>query len=159
MQNVRVVEQFLPIWACAPNNYTGAANTVQYASLKGYERIGILITTGAWAGGTAAVTMNQATAVAGTGAKALAIPFNWTSTSTSATVTKNTVVSNTFNLDTANKLYWLEFVQSDLDVANNFTCVGVSIASPGGNNDYYSVTYFGCYPKYPMPVQVDPLAN
>lgn len=158
-QNTRIIERILPIWAVAPANYTGVPNTIQYVSMKNFERMGVAIVTGAWAGGTAAVTVNQATNIAAGTNKALAFSFMWSSTSTSATVTKNAVVSNTFNLSAANTLYWIEFVQSDLDIDNAYTCIGVSIASPGSNADFYSVAYIGDCSKYPMPVQLDVMVN
>ena len=101
-----------------------------------------MISTGAWAGGTAAVTLLQATAVAGTSAKALAfdkVYTNATSTS-SATLVETTVGSNTFNLDTANALYVVEVDTASMDVGNGFDCIALHVATPGSNNDYYAVT-------------------
>lgn len=140
--NTRLIESLLPVWACEPKSYSGAANTIKYVSLKNYDRLMVYIQTGAWAGGTAAVTLKQATAVAGTGAKALSFSWMWVNTAAAPdTYTKTAVASDTFNLDTANLLYVIEVVASDLDVANSFDCVGVNIASPGANADFYGVTY------------------
>lgn len=66
------LENALVLWAAEPKNYTGAAVTKKFVSLKLYGKLTIVIKTGAWAAGTAAVTLKQATDVAGTGAKALA---------------------------------------------------------------------------------------
>lgn len=135
-----VQEQKL-LWAVEPKNYTGAAATKKWASLKLYGHLTIVIQTGAWAGGTAAVTVEQATAVAGTGAKALSIAKVWHDEATSGTLVEEVVASNTFNLDTANKIYVIEIDASELDVANGFDCVSVAIASPGANADFYGVIY------------------
>jgi hypothetical protein len=151
MYNLRFIENIKPVWACEPKNYTGAANTIKYASLKNYERLIILIQTGAWAGGTAAVTLKQATAVAGTGTKALSFTTMWVNTSGAPdTFTKTTVASDTFNLDTANLLYLIEVNASDLDVANSFDCVGVNVATPGANADFYGVVYLAGPARFPQ---------
>jgi len=150
--NTRMIEWLNVVWANEPKNYTGAASTDLYASLATYERILIAIQTGAWAGGTAAVTLKQATAPAGTSAKALNFAQYWTKTSATDVATKVTAVSNTFNLDTANELYLIEVVASDLDVANAFNSVAVDIASPGGNNDLYGVLYIMDSARYPQAI-------
>lgn len=129
------------LWANEPKNYTGAAATTKYVSLKDYRHLTISIITGAWAGGTAAVTLSQATAVAGTGAKALAFTKQWNDEATSGTLVETAVTSNTFNLTTANKLYVIEVDVETLDVSNGFDCLGVAIASPGANADFYGVLY------------------
>jgi hypothetical protein len=129
------------LWAAEPKNYTGAAVTKKYVSLKNYTRLTILIQTGAWAAGTAAVTLAQATAVAGTGTKALAFTKQYNDEATSGTLVETAVTSNTFNLTTANKLYVIEVDVESLDVNNAFDCVSVDIASPGANADFYGVQY------------------
>lgn len=147
--NTALIEQTKPVWACEPKNYTGAANTIKYASLKNYDRMLIFIQTGAWAGGTAAVTLKQATDVSGTSNKALAFSYVWINTAGAPdTFTKTTVSSNTFNLDTANLLYVIEVRASDLDVDNQFDTVGVNVASPGANADFYGVVYLMGAPRY-----------
>lgn len=140
--SLRLNESFKSIWGAPPQSYSGTAMTANYVSLKGYDRLWIIINTGAWAGGTAAVTLSQATAVAGTSAKALGMSFMYVNTSAAKGVfTKTAVTSNTFNLDTANLQYQIEVNASDLDVDNAFDCVTLAVASPGGNADFYSVVY------------------
>lgn len=160
MLNTRLIESLKFVWACEPKNYTGAANTKQWASLKEYGRIVIQIQTGAWAGGTAAVTLKQATAVAGTGSKALAFSWMWVNTAAAPdTFTKTAVTSNTFNLDTANLVYLIEVTASDLDADNNFDCVAVDIASPGANADLYGVTYVLAPARHPQALLPSCLAD
>ena len=60
---------------------------------------------------------------------------------TSGTLVETAVVSNTFTIGTANKLFVIELDVSALDLANGYTSVGVAIASPGANADFYSVIY------------------
>jgi len=138
MNNLPTVK---PIWAAEPKNYTGAAMTAKYVSLKDSAHIRIQIQTGAWAAGTAAVTLSQATAVAGTGAKALAFTKVWKDTAVSGTVVETAVAANTFNLDTANSLYIVEVDAAELDTTNGFDCLTLAVASPGANADFYGVTY------------------
>ena len=130
-----------PLWACTPKNYTGAAATAKYVSLKNYGQMTIVIQVGAWAAGTAAVTLLQATDVSATGAKALAFTEMYSDETTGGTLVKNTVTGDTFNLDTANKIYVIQVDAAQLDASNGFDCLTVAIASPGANADYYGVTY------------------
>ncbi len=140
-------QNFKVVWAVAPANYSSTAATTYYVFLKKYGRLAAIVISGAWAGGTAAVTLSQATSVAGTGAKALAldgIGVNtlWTdSGGVQGTLVRTAVVSNTFNLSTANSCWVIEVDARSLDMANGFNAVGVAIASPGANADFYSVSY------------------
>lgn len=129
------------VWGGEPKNYTGAALTAKYVSLKNYRRMAIIINTGAWAGGTAAVTLSQAQKVDGTGAKALSFASYYDDKTTSGVLVKKAATSNTFNLDTANKQFVIELKATDLDLANGFNAVSVAVASPGTNADLYSVVY------------------
>src|SRR4051812_28645708 len=135
MYATKLIERVKPVWGCEPKNYTGAAMTAQYVSLKNYNHITFTILTGAWAGGTAAVSLLQATNISAGSAKALAFDTVWTCTSADDTLTKNTVSSNTFNLDTANKLYQIEIDAATLDISGGFICVTLVVASPGSNAD------------------------
>jgi len=148
--SLRLIEQLKPIWAGEPKSYSGAAFTAKYVSMKLYDRLVIWISTGAWAAGTAAVTLLQATTVTGTSAKALAFLWVWINTAALPdTWVKTAVTSNTFNLDTANLGYWIEVVASDLDVDGGFDCVTLAVASPGANADFYGVNYLAAQPRYP----------
>lgn len=136
-----MVEHEKFIWAVEPKSYSGAAATKKWVSLKSYGQITIVINTGAWAGGTAAVTVEQATAVAGTGNKAVSFVDYWDDLTTSGTLVKKAAASNTFNLDTANKMYVIHIDDRMLDLANGYTCVSIAVASPGANVDLYGVVY------------------
>jgi hypothetical protein len=130
-----------PIWAAQPKNYTGAAMTAKWVSLKDAAHIRIVIQSGAWAAGTAAVTLAQATAVAGTGTKALAFAKMWTDSAATGTLVETAVTSNTFNIDTADSLYIIEVDSASLDTSGGFDCLTLAVASPGANADFYGVTY------------------
>lgn len=139
--NFLIHENFNPLTVIVPANYSGAASTDLAISLKKAHAVAFYLTTGAWAGGTAAVTLLQGTAGAGTatltGSKALAFSSVWTKTLTDDTPTKVAVVSNTFNLDTANKTYIVEVPAASLDISNGFCTIALHVATPGSNADYY----------------------
>jgi len=128
----------------APDNYSGKANTDEFISLKGGKHVTFIIRTGAWAAGTAAVTLQQAPVVAGTDAKALAFSQFFSDEVTDGiyaeiAATNPGLANATFNLDTANKTYIVEVDASELDVNGNFDCINIHVATPGANADYYSI--------------------
>ena len=139
--NTRLVDNYGIEVAAVPVNTTGAAVTADYYSLKNFNHVTFIIVQGAWAGGTPAVTLKQATAVAGTGEKALAFDKYWTKTGlTGTTYTETAVVSSTFNLTaTANTITVIEVDAASLDVSNGFDCVRLDVASPGANTDLIAV--------------------
>lgn len=143
MYGHRLIEQAKLVQAVEWKNWTGAAATGDYVSLKGYDHCTIVIVVGAFAGGTAAVTINQATTVAAAGAKALGFTEMWWNTDTTATDTlvRTAVVANTFNLAAANEHFVIEVPAASLDLAGNFDCLSLAIASPGANADYYGAVY------------------
>lgn len=140
-----------------PKDITGAAQVGDWISLKDYQHATVIIQQGAWAGGTPAVTLEQATAVAGTSNKALAFSKRWTKVGVSGTTFVETAVtSNTFNLPAvANTINVLEIDAADLDTDNGFDCFNVNIATPGSNADLLSVTYLLHGARYPQAVMPD----
>ena len=133
-----------------PQDINGVAVDGDWLSLKNYRRLQIILQQGAWAGGTPAVTLEQATDVAGAGAKALSFTERWHQVGLTGTeFTKATVTSDTFNLpNTANTTNILVINAEDLDVAGGFDCVRVRVASPGANADLLSVEYILTEPRY-----------
>jgi hypothetical protein len=163
---MNMMDKFRFIQAAPPKDMTGAAMTAKYVSLKNYNHLTIVITTGAWAAGTAAVTLVKASDVSASDAETARLQFMWSDEVTSNTFVKNTVTANTFNLDTANKQYIIEVDAADLkndatapykaEKTVNFDCVTVAIATPGVNADLYSVEYILSEPRYP---DVSPLTD
>lgn len=159
--NELFIEGNLPISAIVPANYSGSAQTGVWAWLNLYQSVFVLIQTGAWAGGTAAVTLSQAVDLSGTSSKSLAYSIDgyspsatatqanlWTNTTTTGTWTVAAIASNTFNLSAPNTLYMFEVFARDLDVNNNFQSFRVNVASPGSNADLYGVSYIFRQPGY-----------
>lgn len=140
-----------------PIDTTGAAVSSDWLSLKNYSRATVVIMQGAWAGGTPAVTLNQATAVAGTSTKALAFAKRWTKVAiTGTTFVETAVTSDTFNLPaTANTINVIEIDAADLDTDNGFDCFQVAVASPGSNADLIAIMVILSGARYPQAVTVD----
>ena len=126
-----------------PKDITGAAQTGDYVKLTEYQRCLILISQGAWAGGTPALTLKQATDASGTGEKALAFTERFTQVGlTGSGLAKTAVDSDTFNLpNVANTINVLDIHGSHLDVNNGFTHLRVAVASPGANADLLRIGY------------------
>lgn len=129
--NARLDEQVTPIVAAAGLLLTSTLGDTTYVSLKGYRRLQIIISI---ADGTtvtgSTITLKQATAVAGTGEKALAFTRMLANVdyAASKTMTETAVTSNTFTTQTTNSkdsVYIIDVDADTLDVANGFDCVRV----------------------------------
>lgn len=108
---------------------TSTVGDTTYVSLKNYRKLSIIVSI---ADGTtvtgSTITLKQATAVAGTGEKALAFTRMLANVdyAASATMVETAVTSNTFTTQTTNSLDSLYIIDVDadtLDVANGFDCV------------------------------------
>ncbi len=141
-----------------PIDTTGAAVTGDYYNLKLYRRILFVIAQGAWAGGTPAVTLSQATSAAGDGAKALAFTKKYTKVAlTGTTWVEAAVTSNTFNLTAvANTMTAIEVSADELDADNEFDFVSLNIATPGANADLIAVFAVLGDPRFPQETLNDP---
>jgi hypothetical protein len=129
--NVALTEQvkFVPAFASA---VPSTASPV-WVSLKNAERctVVILVKNATTVTGSA-IALSQATAVAGTNAKALAFTTAYRDIDTGAgdTMSAFTVSSNTFTTDSTNSknlLYTIEVKGDDLDVNNGFDCLRVTL--------------------------------
>lgn len=129
--NGRLDEQAFPVQAAADLLFTAVPGDTKYVSLKGYRRCQIVIDI---ANGTtvtgSAVTLKQATAVAGTGEKALAFTRMLANIDTAAsqTMVETAVAANTFTTDATNSKnlrYIIEVDSESLDVAGGFDCIRV----------------------------------
>jgi hypothetical protein len=128
--NARLDEQVTTVVAAAGLLLTSTLGDTKYVSLKGYRKCQIVISI---ADGTtvtgSAITLKQATAVAGTAEKALAFTRMLASEDYPTTVlTETAVTSNTFTTQTVNSkdsVYIIEVDSSSLDVAGGFDCIRV----------------------------------
>jgi len=148
----------VPELCSSPKDYNAAAGTIEYLNMSKYARVTFIITTGAWAAGTAAVTINEATTVAGGSAQALTFTEMFTNKAV-ATVPVDlgdatAVTSSTFNLDTADSV-WVIDITADM-LSDGFDCLAVVVATPGANADLYSVLAIAGEPRYAAETMVDP---
>lgn len=143
-------EMFKFVTGLAP--ITPSSSTPDYVSMKAYQHLTvvILVDNGATVTGSA-ITLKQATAVAGTGEKALAFTKMYANTDTGAgdALTETTVSSNTFTTDTTdnkNLMYVIEVDAESLDRANSFDCVRAGTADAA--NTVLSVLYILSNARY-----------
>lgn len=133
--NASLAEQAKFVTGCAPAALTSTAGDGDYISMKGYRRLTIVLSVlNATTVTGGAITLLQATDVAASGAKALAMTRMWANTDCAAsdTLVKTTVTSDTFTTSTTNSkilMYVIEVLAEDLDIANGFDCVRVDSAS------------------------------
>lgn len=130
--NALLAEQVKIVTGLAPA--TPSTSTPDYVSLKGYGKCSVIILADNGAGVTgSAITLKQATAVAGTGEKALAFDLVHANVDSAAAdalvataVASNTFTTNTTN--TSNLVYVIDVDESDLDVNNGFDCIRAGTA-------------------------------
>lgn len=101
-----------------------AVATGDYVSLKDHERVTFIIQ-----GASGVVTVTQATAVAGTGEKAVAFDkfYNVADASASSKLVETAVSNNTFT--GTGDLQVVEIDKSDLDIKNGFAAVACAFAT------------------------------
>ncbi len=145
MDNARLVEFARIIPAFGPLDTTGAGQNGAWVSMENYRRCAIVLSSGAWAGGNAAVTLEQAQDASGTGAKALSFNeyfevFNVANTPDDV-ASEVAVTGDTYNFTGANKVHVIEIRAADLDITNGFTFLRVQTATPGSNDDLIAAHY------------------
>lgn len=149
--NARLDEQVTPIVAAAGLLLTSTLGDTTYVSLKGYRKLQIIISI---ADGTtvtgSAITLKQATAIAGTGEKALAFTRMLANTDygASKTMVETAVSNNTFTTQTTNSkdsVYIIDVDADSLDVANGFDCVRVDGTSHAATASRGCVVLYNLY--------------
>lgn len=150
--NARMDEQAYFVQGTSLVALTGAGGDAAYVSLKNYRKATIIvdILNATTVTGTA-ITLKQATTVAGGSEKALAFTRMLSNIDVGAaqTMVEAAVTSNTFTSDTTNSKrlrYIIEVDSEQLDVANGFDCFRVDGAS--GVNSIGLVSYILWGAKY-----------
>jgi len=136
---VYLTEECQVVSAIVPIDLAAGANNGDWVSMKGYADLDIIVFADAGAAGEDPVlTVTQATAVAGTGSKAL--NFTRVDSKVGAQTgigqfTKNTQAAGNTYTDAvsgeAENLFVIHIKAEDLDLANGFDCVQVSIPDTG----------------------------
>lgn len=155
-----LIEQGQVVAGFVPVNLATAANNGDYVSLKHYGHVAIVLFKAAGAAGEdPTLTIQQATAVAGTGAKAL----NFTTIHVKqgadlaaiGTFTKVTQAAANTYTDTdsaeAQAIWIVEFDVEDLDVAGGFDCVQAAVGDVGTTAQVGAVLYILTEPRYTPP--------
>jgi hypothetical protein len=139
-------ERFLH-YGIVPHDITGAAHVGNYFSMKNYRHAKIILFSGAWAGGSSAITINRAKSVTGTSTevwikwdtvyvKANNSAYNGEDTSETQLFTKTDVTSYTKAMSAANEIWVIEFDAIELDYdGGDFDCFALLSASPSSNTD------------------------
>lgn len=122
---------------------TPSSSTPDYVSLKGVIKFTavILVDNGTTVTGSA-ITVSEATAVAGTGAQTLTLTKMWANTDTAAgdTLTETAVTSNTFTTDTTNAKNLIYVIEVDpAELSDGYDCVAITTGN--GANMVLSVLY------------------
>ncbi len=155
MPNALLVETAKIVTGLAP--IVPSSSTPDFVSLKLYDHLTIIIMVdnGATVTGSA-ITLLQATVVAGSDEKALAFDTVYQNIDTAAADALSSgtaVTSNTFTTDTTNNknlMYVIEVKATDLDMANDFDVVRVGAAN--AVNAVTSVCYILHPARYAKPV-------
>lgn len=154
----RLTDKVKIVTGCAPALLVTTAGDGDYVSLRGYRKItfvmSILNATTVTGG---AVTLLQATAVAGTSAKALSFTTALRNIDCAASdaLASFAVTSDTFTTDATNSkqlMYVIDIDATQLDQANGFDCIRIDVAS--------SAASVGCvlYVLHPMRYSTAPSA-
>lgn len=130
IENAQIVEAIAP--------QAGAAITGDYISLKNASHVTVLVHVAQANAAPVAITIEQATAVAGTGSKALATDVPIFLVADAATsdvwVRQPDGVAYTTTAALKHKLVAFEIDAEDLDVANGFDCITVKTAASDAAN-------------------------
>lgn len=154
-EELQVAAAFVPV------NLAGGANDGDWVSLKNYRHVTLLFFGAAGAATEpATITVEQASKVDGTGAKAL----NFTTVHTKHDADLQTVgqftkvtqaAANTFPMGTTTgdkqAIVLIDFNAEDLDVENGFDCIRGRIADVGTTAQIGAMLYILSDPRYTPP--------
>lgn len=160
---MRLAETLGIVPAIVPVDLAAAAADGDWVSLKNYGHVAIVVFKGAGtAGEDPDISVQQATAVAGTGAKDLTFTDIYVKQGTLTAEGEFTLVeqaaSATFSADATSAeeqaVYVIEFDAEDLDVSNGFDCIRVRVADVGVGAQLGCALYLLSEPRYggePLP--------
>lgn len=134
-----------------PNATDAAGRTGDWVNLKNYALAYVIVNITQGNAATIAISINQASAVAGTGSKVITntVPI-WSNLSTAATdtlVSRTAAVSYTTDAGVANKQVVFQIDPSSLDLANGFDCIAV-ITGASNVANLTSAQYLLVGPRY-----------
>jgi hypothetical protein len=157
LDRAQIVEGFAPV------DLQAAANDGDWVSLKNYNHVTVIFHKKAGtAGDDPTLTLEQATAVAGTSAKGLnftriftkqGAALNAVGTFTEVTQTAASTYTDATSAEVA-AIWVVEIDAQDLDVNGGFDCVRARVADVGGNAQLGSLLYILTEARFgasPMP--------
>ncbi len=157
----RLAEEMQLVAAIIPVNLATAANAGDWVSLKKYRHCSIIILKGIGiAGEDPVISVLQATAVAGTGSKALNTEKVWSKVGATALsavgtfteITQAAAATYTDLVAGENEALWVLVVDAeDLVVEGGFDCVSVSIADSGATAQLAAALYLLSEPRHTPP--------
>lgn len=124
--------------------------TGDYVSLKNALKAWIVVQLTQAVGHATAITVKQATAVAGTGVKDGPTCQIWANEDTAASdalVRKTAAAAYTVANDVKKKLVVIEVDPAALDVAGGFDCLGLAVADSSQATNFVAATYW-ILPRY-----------
>lgn len=142
-EQVQIVSGFLPV------DMSAAANTGDFVSLKNYERISIVVFKNAGtAGDDPTITIQEATAVDGSGAQNLAVidkvyvkqDTALTGVGQFSVVTQTAAATYTDATSAEDAAIWVIDVKAE-DLSDGFDCINASIADVGTNAQIGCILY------------------
>jgi hypothetical protein len=153
---MRLIEQMQIVAGFGPVDMQTAANDGDWVSLKNYNHVAVVLFKAAGtAGDDPTLTLEQATGVAGTGAKALTFTTihtkqgTLTSVGTFTKVTQAAAATYTDATSAEVAAIWVvEFDAQDLDVEGGFDCIRARVADVGGNAQLGCLFYLLSEPRY-----------
>lgn len=134
---MNLIENFQVVEAIAPTT-GGSAMTGDYINMAKAGHVTVLVHVTQANAATSAITIEQATAVAGTSSKALAtaVPIFLVAdaATTDVWVAQTAAVSYTTSATLKHKLVAFEIDAEDLDVNNGFDCICVKVGASNAAN-------------------------
>ena len=125
---------------------TNSATEGDYVSLRNAKRCSVVVSLTQAATHATAITIEQATVVAGTDSKAISVVVpiwaNEDVATTDTLVRQTDAVSYTVDTAATNKLVIFQIDPSTLDVANGFDCINVQLAASSEATNFVSANYF-----------------
>lgn len=141
-------EQTKIVSVSVPKDYSSSAGTTEWVNMGLYHDCDFIIHCGAWAGGSAAVSLKEAINASGSSSASLALSEYWTNKSSTSTdtLTKTSVSSSSFALSTANEVAVVHVDAEDLSDGKDY--VNITVGTPGSNSDFYSILAILSNPRY-----------
>lgn len=162
-----ILEQMNVAAGSVPVDMAAAAMNGDWVSLKGYDRLLVVLFKAAGtAGDDPTLTIEQAKDVAGTDGKALSFTEIWkkqgalASIASWTTVTQSAANTYTDAASAETQAIWaVEIKAADLDVSGGFDCLRATVADVGTGAQLGCLLYLMFDPRYAVTQPINPLVD